>query len=495
MLLSVKQRGILAVYKAAIRAGNLKQIGAGKAGIASAESHAKRLDPVAQKRVVIEREPIAWSKAKGPLDYVEAFKAHKRETGAGERANAALAIEFKAVVSPDWLAEGGADPRDPGNPRVRQLVAEAQAWAESWGGKGAVWAVRYDTDEKGAGVVDLFMSPVREQRHKSGKTKLVISTGKAKDELLAAEKALDPNLKTSGAAMQSSWARWCQQKLDARLERGRPKAETGRDHIHAEIYARAAEEAKAQAKAEADKHIAAAREEAAQALAEAQRVTLEARRELEALRAAIEPLRPAVEALEAHEAAEEARKRREVAAAITKAALPAFEEIWDDQGDKAVAFAVALTTLDPEQRQRLTDEMANATEMPHKTPLDIAEMFNNFSAEARESLWDEVDMNAEINTWDVQKGLTHLRSHPRSRMAEAFDVRGESFPAKRLRAVMDQIKAAIIALGEHLGLASFKPEPPPKEAKPLLDLPKTAQDAVRDALTPKPKPPSGGLTM
>src|SRR5690606_15350418 len=106
-------------------------------------------DPVAQSRIVIERDPIAWSKA-GGLDYVDAFKAHKRETGAGERKGAGLAIEFKAVVSPDWLAEGGADPRDPENPRVRQLVAEAQAWAESWDGKGAVWAVRYDTDEKGA---------------------------------------------------------------------------------------------------------------------------------------------------------------------------------------------------------------------------------------------------------------------------------------------------------------------------------------------------------
>lgn len=238
-------------FKAAIRAGALKSVGSGRAGIASAESHAKRLDPVAKGRVVRQSEPVAWSKAMGlpsflgggPLDYVAAFGAHKRLTKAEERKGSALAMEFKAIVSPDWLAETG-DPRDAANPRVQQLVAEAKAWAESWGGAGAVWAVRYDTDEKGAGVVDLFMSPVREQRHKSGKSKTVISCRKAKEELLATERALDASIRTSGAAMQSSWARWCQQRLDARLERGQPKTETGREHVHADLYAKTAEEAR-----------------------------------------------------------------------------------------------------------------------------------------------------------------------------------------------------------------------------------------------------------
>lgn len=335
-------------FKAAIRAGNLKTIGAGKAGIASAESHAKRLDPVAQKRVVMERDPIAWSKGGGPLDYVDAFKAHKRETGAGERANAALAVEFKAVVSPDWLAEGGADPRSPDNPRVQQLVVEARAWAESWGGKGAVWAVRYDTDEKGAGVVDLFMSPVREQKHKTGKSKLVISTGKAKDELLAAEKVLDPALKTSGAAMQSSWARWCQERLDPRLERGQSREVTGRDHVHAEIYAAEAEKARAEARkaveAEKVQMLAQAR---AEAIAEAHRITQEARRDAdraqEARKAAQEAQRASearTEALRAEIAELEARKAdvgsfmREGRAQIdreAREARKAMEAEWNDQ--------------------------------------------------------------------------------------------------------------------------------------------------------------------
>lgn len=266
-------------FKAAIRAGALKTVGSGRAGIASAESHAKRLDPVAKGRVVRPSEPIAWSKAmelpsflgEGPLDYVAAFGAHKRLTKAEERKGSALAMEFKAVVSPDWLAETG-DPRDAANPRVQQLVAEARAWAESWGGAGAVWAVRYDTDEKGAGVVDLFMSPVRDQRHKSGKSKKVISCRKAKEELLATERALDASIKTSGAAMQSSWARWCQQKLDARLERGQPKEETGREHVHADLYAKTAEEARRAA-------LEAVEAERRQMMAEIEKERQEARRE------------------------------------------------------------------------------------------------------------------------------------------------------------------------------------------------------------------------
>ncbi len=309
-------------FKAAIRAGALTSVGKGKGrgSIAAAESHAKREDPVAKRRSVRASPPVAWSKAEampsflgsGPLDYVAAFAAHKRETGAGERKRAALAMEFKAVVSPEWLAEGGADPRDPNNPRVQQLVAEAQAWAESWGGKGAVWAVRYDTDEKGAGVVDLFMSPVRQQRHKSGKAKPVISCRKAKDELLASERKHDSALKTSGAAMQSSWARWCQQRLDARIERGQPKEATGREHIHADVYAAEADAAKAAAQADLQRlrqeqsDLAQAHAEATGALHSATERLQEAQRQAETLEATVAPLRAAVAALDAFHAQQDA---------------------------------------------------------------------------------------------------------------------------------------------------------------------------------------------
>ena len=350
VLLSVKREGMVMAYKAAIRAGALKTVGkgTGRGSIAAAESHAKREDPVAQSRHVRDSAPVGWCKAEGmtvsrvlkegeppqdvvcgPLDYLEAFKAHKRETGAGERKGAALAMEFKAIVSPDWLAEGGADPRDPNNPRVRQLVAEAQAWAESWGGKGAVWAVRYDTDEKGAGVVDLFMSPVRQQAHKNGKSKLVISCRKAKEELLAVEREQDAEIKTSGAAMQSSWARWCQQRLDARIERGASKEATGREHIHADVYAAEAEKAKTEARAELGEIAAEAareRQRAAQAASERQR-------EEQATRAAQEAQRAAERAAEAAERRREEAER--AAAEITSLAHRDAQTIRDNAHDYA----------------------------------------------------------------------------------------------------------------------------------------------------------------
>lgn len=225
---------------------------------------------------------------------------------------------------------------------------------------------------------------------------------------------------------------------------------------------------------------------AAQALAETQRVALEAQRELEALRASVEALRPAVEALRAHEAAEEARKQHELSAAVTKAALPAFVELWDEHGDEAMAFAVALASADPDNRQKLMAEISKALQQSPKTSLDVAEMFTHFNSESQDSLRGDANQHAACTTWDVARGLEHLKQHPKNQMAEAFDVRGESIPAKRLRAIMDHIKAAIVALGEHLGLANFKPALPPQAAKPLLDLPKATQDAVREVLTPKP---------
>lgn len=252
--------------KSGVRAGSMK-------GAGSAEAHAKRQDEIAKKRQVRKSKPVAWSKGPGPLDYVEALKAHMIEMRAEARKNAAQAIEFKCVVSPEWLAETG-DPRSAENPRVLQLVDEAKRWAESWGGKGAVWAVRYDTDERGSGVVDVFMSPVREQRHKSGKTKQVISCRKAKNELLEKERDGGVYVRNSGVAMQNSWARWCQHRLDPRLERGVSREQTNRDHLHADIFAEVAEKARAEALQAVQAEVAAMIETAQ---AEAKEITQAAR--------------------------------------------------------------------------------------------------------------------------------------------------------------------------------------------------------------------------
>jgi cell division septum initiation protein DivIVA len=210
------------------------------AQISSAEAHAKRLDATSQARQVKGRsheDNHFWSLCGeglegGGTDYVTAFKEHKkRHAITSERKGAAIAQHLLVGVSPGWLEDAG-DPRDTANPRVQQLVAEAKAWAESWMGEGAVWAVRYDTDEKGAGVVDILASPIRTQHHKTGKSKPAISVRKANAEL--AEKHGLPN---AFQAMQTDWAEWSQSRLDPQLQRGRPKSETDREHVPPDIYA------------------------------------------------------------------------------------------------------------------------------------------------------------------------------------------------------------------------------------------------------------------
>lgn len=237
------------------------------AQIQSAERHAKRQDKTSKARQVKGRSHTAnyfWSKtgeglAGGGADYAAAYKAHKKAMGiTTERKGAAIGQHLLVGVSPEWLAETG-DPRDLNNPRVRALIEDAKEWAESWMGQGAVWAVRYDTDEKGAGIVDILASPVRTAHHKSGKSKPSISVRKANAEL--AEKWGRPN---AFQAMQDDWAAHAQSALDKRLLRGVPKAETKREHLSPEDYADQLEATPEvqDARAEAERIKAEAREKA-----------------------------------------------------------------------------------------------------------------------------------------------------------------------------------------------------------------------------------------
>jgi len=168
---------------------------------------------------------LAWSKADNDRDYLAAFKAHKAEMGAGERKNAPLCMQALCVVSPEWVEKAG-DLHDADNPHNQQLFDQAKAWAESWAGDGAVFGARLDLDEKGGAVVDLMISPVRESRGKP-----VISTQKALTELkgIAGER-------NEYAALQTSWADWCQQHLDRDIVRGTRKEITAREHMSPETY-------------------------------------------------------------------------------------------------------------------------------------------------------------------------------------------------------------------------------------------------------------------
>lgn len=215
--------------------GNLKNF----AQILSAQTHARRQDLTSKERQDEDRSHKAnhfWSKAGtgldgGGADYVAAYRQHKKDHGVKtERKGAALAQHLLVGVSPEWLAEGG-DPRDLKNERVQKLIAEAKIWAENWMGEGAVWAVRYDTDEKGAGIVDILASPIREQKHKSGSSKPSISVAKANGEL-----AKKHGVMKGWEAMQTDWAQHAQATLDQKLQRGTPKAETRRKHLFPEEF-------------------------------------------------------------------------------------------------------------------------------------------------------------------------------------------------------------------------------------------------------------------
>ena len=212
------------MFKAAIRVNKIKSI----AQLRGATLHAERHDQTGKARVRDDAEPgyaLAWSKAENDRDYLAAFKAHKAEMGAGERKNAPLCMQALCVVSPEWVEKAG-DLHDADNPHNQQLFDQAKAWAESWAGDGAVFGARLDLDEKGGAVVDLMISPVRESRGKP-----VISTQKALTELkgIAGER-------NEYAALQTSWADWCQQHLDRDIVRGTRKEITAREHMSPETY-------------------------------------------------------------------------------------------------------------------------------------------------------------------------------------------------------------------------------------------------------------------
>ena len=119
------------------------------------------------------------------------------------------------------------------NPRNLQLMKAAAEWVETWAGDNSLINVRLDLDEVGGGVVDLIVAPTRESRGKP-----VISTSKALKELM--EKHGD---KREYSSLQTDWAAYAKEHLDQRIQRGKPVAETEREHVNADIFKEYAEKA------------------------------------------------------------------------------------------------------------------------------------------------------------------------------------------------------------------------------------------------------------
>lgn len=210
--------------------------------------HARREDDTSKPRIRADATPgtaLSWSCDDGPRpDYAASFRALKKAKGAGERKGAKLGLHMLVGVSPEWVKEAG-DLHDSENPRNRELLDAARAWADTWSNDGC-YAARLDLDETGGAVVDLFIAPTSEQRHKSGKSKLTVSVNKALEAI---------SLKHTGkkskhySALNTAWAEYARAHLDPRLERGKPKGETGIEHVGPDQYRTMMQEAEAARKA------------------------------------------------------------------------------------------------------------------------------------------------------------------------------------------------------------------------------------------------------
>jgi hypothetical protein len=128
-------------------------------------------------------------------------------------------------------------------------------------GAGSVIAARLDLDEDGSGVLDVFVVPTRMARMNRATEKMIISV----DAPLQALRARYGEEK-SYAALQTSWAEHACRHIDGRLRRGTRKSQTGRVHVHADIYRAAAQAAVGLARAEAERTVGAEMTARAQAL-------------------------------------------------------------------------------------------------------------------------------------------------------------------------------------------------------------------------------------
>lgn len=202
--------------------------------LSRAASHGRRLDPSAAKRVTRERtaKNVAFSiyAPDDPLDLVGAWRMALAASGAETYRGAAIAAHLLVGLSPSVIDEAG-DRHDPCNPMNRKLVVEAAAWAEDVFGLGSVFAGRLDVDEYGAGILDLFVMPVREAKMNRSSSKRIVSVAKALEEVHRAH----PDDETSYGALQTSWSIWAK-RIDTRIVRGVLKAVTARHHVDADVY-------------------------------------------------------------------------------------------------------------------------------------------------------------------------------------------------------------------------------------------------------------------
>ena len=141
---------------------------------------------------------------------------------------APLGLHLLLNVSPEWIEEAG-DLHAEDNERNRRLYEEAQGF---FSGIPGLVAARMDLDEVGGGVVDLFLAPVFSRtsrlRKDGSRGADIPEISVSKLDALWREQTGE-RLAYSG--LQTLWADHCAERLDPRIQRGRRKSETGREHL------------------------------------------------------------------------------------------------------------------------------------------------------------------------------------------------------------------------------------------------------------------------
>lgn len=212
----------------AVRCNNIKSYHQ----LVALEKHAKRLDENSKNRVDFNRTKnnLYYSQyCEDATNLTQCHKEFKKFTGSVERKNSSLGLHFLAVISPEFIEETG-DIHDPKNPRNVEIFNQSQEWIKQEFGEDSLISARMDLDEKGGGVVDLFVVPTKQitTKHTSKKT---ISTRQALKDI-----QYKYNRKKSFEALQDSFSLFCQNNIDEKISRGIPKEISQREHVHADIY-------------------------------------------------------------------------------------------------------------------------------------------------------------------------------------------------------------------------------------------------------------------
>ncbi len=146
------------------------------------------------------------------LDIRAAFERRSAVTAAKQWGSRDFAVALIVGVSPEWVGADTAAERVTSE-RAHAVLRAAQAWGEATFGPGAVIHARYDVDERGGGVADLIVAPVRTD--KRGKRWYSVS-----QPLRDLARQLGRPGRATYAALRDSWHAWAVQHLDQTIERG-----------------------------------------------------------------------------------------------------------------------------------------------------------------------------------------------------------------------------------------------------------------------------------